>query len=177
MQAQINEDKQRAQREIRKEVYIRYQRAATAYADRPEFRRCADVSPERLAELPECRAMAGSGDEKYLALISAQDQVFTHGSQEALDVALKFDQLVVPMRRYLELEVLAYAECSGATGKGLTGVPGMGPECAMLRRQADEARLKATLVNAETVAKESLGEFRMVMCRELNSIPRESCKR
>ncbi|WP_229904477.1 DUF4407 domain-containing protein [Lentzea cavernae] len=135
------------------------------------------MSPERLAELPECRAMAGSGDEKYLALISAQDQVFTHGSQEALDVALKFDQLVVPMRRYLELEVLAYAECSGATGKGLTGVPGMGPECAMLRRQADEARLKATLVNAETVAKESLGEFRMVMCRELNSIPRESCKR
>ncbi|MCG8924688.1 DUF4407 domain-containing protein [Lentzea sp. CC55] len=36
------------------------------------------------------------------------------------------------------LEELARRECAGASGEGLTGVPGAGPECLRLRKQADD---------------------------------------
>ena len=85
--------------------------------------------------------------------------------------------VVFGTHRYLELQALAYAECSGVPGNGQSGVAGVGVECIRTRHEAEEARREADSVNVKAVANESLGEFRMVMCRELNSIPRESCKR
>ncbi|MEU7478622.1 DUF4407 domain-containing protein [Lentzea sp. NPDC042327] len=37
-----------------------------------------------------------------------------------------------------KLEDLARRECTGGSGEGLTGVPGAGPECLRLRKQADD---------------------------------------
>ncbi|MFC4854541.1 DUF4407 domain-containing protein [Actinophytocola glycyrrhizae] len=55
------------------------------------------------------------------------------------------EQVAAMDRHYAQLDRVARAECTGATGPGLTGVPGVGGECRRNREKADQYRLDVRL--------------------------------
>lgn len=113
-----------------------------------------------------------SDDERYLALISARDQVFLYGSQDAIDLANSFVlQIRDIVRQYERLEQLARDECSGETGPGLSGARGMGAECLQRSNEADKFKAATDFAFLSEIP----NKFPLVVCRELNAVPRASC--
>lgn len=169
--AQFQETRTDRQRDIRRDAYVRFLQQSRVFSEARKYRPiCNVISAERQASQPICSGL-GDTNAAYLSLLDAAVQVRLYGSDDAVKLSKRIEASV-DQSRFADLLAAAEDEC---TGRGGTGLPGIGKQCLGLQRQANEASNDLRAGQTSSDLPRAVDEFGAVVCRELNSVPRGSC--